>query len=125
MKSIYYLLILVAIFSCSKEDNKSDDKTAPVIARTSPSDDQAFNAGQKVDINSQITDNEKIYLVHVHISNQNTGQLLLDIHRYPDAAVYNLLESFIASAGLTYKIQLVARDANGNEISQSFFVSGI
>ena len=51
----------------------------------------------------------------MHISNNSTGTLLIDIHRYPAAASDQLNESFQTQAGINYKIQVVAKDNSANE----------
>jgi len=53
--------------------------------------------------------------VHVHISNNTTGNLLIDIHRNPGSGSYTLNESFQTQAGIQYKILVIAKDNSANE----------
>lgn len=107
--------LLLALAACSKNERESDDKTAPVVELTSPGNNQQFTAGQTIAISGTITDDVKISELHVHISNKETGALLIDIHRYPGVATYPLSESFQAQAGIGYRIQVIAKDNSANE----------
>lgn len=111
----FLLFSLVFIFACSKNSGGSNDNEAPVVTLSSPTPSQQFTSGQTVFINGQLTDNEKLSEVHVHISDIQTGALLIDIHRYPAASTYTLEESFQAQAGIAYKIQVIAKDNSANE----------
>jgi hypothetical protein len=124
MKLLCYIVLLCIATGCSKNRSNPDDRSAPTIIKISPADNQSFPAGQPVNINMQIDDENKLFVVHVHISDNNTGQILYDIHRYPDSGHYDLAESFIAKAGIAYKVQVIARDTGGNETVLSFSVSG-
>ena len=110
-----FLFLLLLCQACSKDPAVSNDNEAPVVTITSPAAGQQFNAGQTVSVTGQLTDNNKLSEVHVHISNIQTGALLIDIHRYPDASGYALAESFQAAAGVSYKIQVIAKDNSANE----------
>lgn len=124
-RNIFLLLSFCAWLSCSKRSGSAEDKQSPVIQFTVPANNQVFTAGQPVVITGTITDNDKIAEIHVHISNNNTAQLLVDIHRFPAAASYALNENFTPTAGITYKIQLIAVDKSGNQAIESVMVSGV
>ncbi len=123
MKLFYSILILLFSSACSKNETGNNDKTPPIITPSSPVNNQVFVAGQTVPVTMEVKDDQKLFLVHVHISDNSTGQLLYDIHRYPDNSSYSLDESFIAKAGTTYKILVIARDTGGNETNLPLFVS--
>jgi hypothetical protein len=123
MKLYYFLIILSFLSACSKNEDAIDDASPPAISPLTPSDNQVFDPGQAINIRMQVKDDSKIFLVHVHISDKNTGQLLLDIHRYPDNPLYDLNESFTAKAGIGYKIQVIGRDIRGNESNLTVFVT--
>lgn len=99
---------------CSKNSTEKDNEL-PAVTLSSPANNQVFNAGQTVSITGNISDNKKISEVHVHISNNSTGTLLIDIHRYPSTATYTLNETFQTQAGIQYKIQVIAKDNSANE----------
>lgn len=82
-----------------------------------------FSAGQTVNITGTLSDNQQLAEVHVHISNNNTGALLMDIHRYPLSAIYLLNESFLVQGGIEYKIQVIAKDNTANENRATVVVS--
>jgi hypothetical protein len=115
MKNGLLLFIILIAAACSKDTGGSNDNEAPAVTISSPTPNQQFSSGQTVSISGQLSDNQKISEVHVHISNVQTGALLIDIHRYPAAASYTLAESFQAQAGISYKIQVIAKDNSANE----------
>jgi len=110
----FFLLAVISLGGCSK-NNMEPDSELPVISMTSPGNNQVFSAGEIVDITGDLSDNQKLTEVHVHISNNTTGALLIDIHRSPGAATYQLNESFQTQAGINYKIQVIAKDNSANE----------
>lgn len=114
MKSLVPLLLVVLSLACSKNE-KLKDNELPVVTITSPNNNQVFSAGETVHITGILSDNQQLAEVHVHISNNSTGTLLIDIHRNPAAATYSLNESFLAQAGINYKIQVIAKDNSANE----------
>lgn len=120
---IIAIAVIFVLSACSKKDKTAADILPPAIFSLNPVNNQVFTGGQTVNIASHITDANKIATVHVHISDNTTGQLLIDIHRYPNAVNYDLSESFIAQAGIQYKIQVVAIDVSANEGYLTLFVS--
>lgn len=123
VKSGIILCFLIIGVSCSKNNDSPSDKQAPVVQLVSPVNNQVFNAGDIISINGTVTDNSRIAEIHVHISNNNTAQLLVDIHRYPDAATYTLNETFTAQAGIPYKIQVIATDKSANQKNETVLVT--
>jgi hypothetical protein len=115
MKFLLSLLFLSGIISCSKKGSSTDDKAAPVITITSPTNNQVFNAGATVNINGTMTDNSRISEVHIHVYDNGTGTLLMDMHANPGATSYSLNQSYTAQSGIQYKIQVSAKDNSGNE----------
>ena len=111
----YFVLVLTFIFVACSKDSSEKDNELPVVTISSPGNNQVFNPGETVTITGTVTDNKKIAEVHVHISNNATGKLLIDIHRYPATGSYNVNESFQTQTGINYKIQLVAKDNSANE----------
>jgi hypothetical protein len=107
---------------CSKNDT-GKDKEAPVITLVSPSGNAIFNPGEIVNIAGTITDANIITEVHVHISNNTTGNLLIDIHRNPQSGSYALRESFQTQTGIQYRIQVIAKDNSANEARATVEIS--
>lgn len=122
MKVLMVTLLIISLAGCSKDSN-SNDKQAPVVTISTPVSNQRFNAGQTVSITGTVTDNEKLSELHVHISNTDDGALLVDIHRYPSASTYSLSETFLAQAGINYRIQVIAKDNSANEGRASVEIS--
>ena len=117
MKTTIALLFLSFVLSgssCSKNKDRTDT-TAPVITINNPLNGQTFTNGQSIPINGTITDNEYIAEVHIHVTNTNTGILLMDVHKFPAAATTTFNESFPAATGVNYKIQVVTTDREVNE----------
>jgi len=76
-----------------------------------------------IPINATITDETYIAEVHVHVSNTNTGELLMDVHEYPAGKTGNINQSLTAIAGVNYKIQVIAKDRAVNESRASIEVA--
>ena len=112
-----YILLITAIVLayCSKKKESERDKVFPVITINTPVNGQSFTAGQSIPISGTITDNEYIAEVHIHVSNNNTGALLMDVHIYPGTNSTNFNELITASTGINYKIQVIAKDRAVNE----------
>ena len=115
MKKWLLISFIAAATGCSKSNNNDNDNQSPVVTITSPVNNSTVTGGQTVNIAGTITDNNRIAELHVHISNNTTGTLLVDIHRTPAGNSYNLNENFTTQAGITYKIQVIAKDAAANE----------
>lgn len=88
---------------------------SPTVIITAPTNNQMFNGGQTVTITAFISDNLDLGEVHAHIFNSATNALLTDIHRIPTSGAYSLNESFVAQAGINYKVEVSARDKSGNQ----------
>lgn len=115
MKSLLFILSICVLITACKKSSGDDDKEMPMIVLTAPVNNSTVTAGNTVNITGNVTDNKNIYMIHVHISDLTTGRLLIDIHRYPNSTSYNVAESFTAVAGITYQIQVRARDNAANE----------
>jgi len=109
------VLFLVAFISCSKDSGSPKDTELPVVTVNTPANNQVFNAGQPITISGSITDNEYIAEVHIHVSNTNTGALLMDVHQYPAGPGATFSQSITAVSGVNYRIQVLARDKEINE----------
>lgn len=116
--------MLCLLAACSKNKSGSSDRELPVVTLSSPLANQAYTTGQAVNITGTISDNEKIAQVHVHISNLDNGNLLVDIHRYPGTASYSLNEQFTVPGTGTYRIQVIATDNSANENRATVTISG-
>jgi hypothetical protein len=115
MKWLTLFFLLAIITSCSKSGTTASDNVLPVVSITSPAANQVFNGGQTINITAHLTDNARIVEVHVHISDMNTGALLIDIHRNPGNGDYALNENFVVQSGVQYKILILAKDNSANE----------
>jgi len=122
-KLFFIIPLIITGFSCSKSNNRETDRVLPVVTISAPLNNQVFTAGQTVNITGTLSDNQQLAEVHVHISNNNTGSLLVDIHRYPLSAAYTLNESFLIQSGIEYKIQVIAKDNAANENRATVLVS--
>lgn len=108
---------------CSKNSGTEKDIALPVITISSPTAGQTFVPGQTISIAGSITDNNYIAEMHIHVSNYNTGALLMDVHLYPAASSTTFNQSITAVAGVNYKIQVIAKDKAVNEARSSVEVS--
>ena len=124
MNKLFFIIpLIITGFSCSKSNNRETDRVLPVVTISAPLNNQVFTAGQTVNITGTLSDNQQLAEVHVHISNNTTGTLLVDIHRYPLSALYSLNESFTVQSGIEYKILVIAKDNAANENRATVLVS--
>jgi Bacterial Ig domain len=124
MKTLILLVsILTTGLSCSKNAGSAKDTELPIVTLSSPTTGQTFTAGQSISISGNITDNDYIAEVHIHVSNTNTGALLMDVHLYPGASTTTFNQSIAAVAGINYKILVTAKDKAVNEGRSSVEVS--
>lgn len=119
MKILIASLLLLGLLSCKKDAATAADNTPPVITIATPSGGQVFTAGQTIAITGTITDDNYIAEVHVHVSNQVTGALLMDVHLYPAAASTSFNQSLTATAGVQYRIQVIAKDKAVNQATET------
>ncbi len=116
-------LLLVLLISCGKDPAIVNDNQLPVVTLSTPTNNQVFTAGQPITISGTITDNNYIAEVHIHVSNTNTGALLMDVHLYPAGNTTTFNQSITAVSGVSYKIQVIAKDKAVNEGRSSVDVS--
>src|ERR1700750_3309489 len=105
-----WLAALFLFVGCSKSGSTLDDTQVPVVTIMTPTTNQTFTGGQSVNITAHLTDNARIVEVHVHIYNESTGELLIDIHPNPGNGDYALNENFTVQTGIQYKILVLAKD---------------
>lgn len=87
-----FLLLLVFLFSCKKEQN---DKQAPVILISSPQVYEAFNAVGSISLTGTISDNENITSVFIALRDANNINIGNTISLAPNAKNVMLSEQFI------------------------------
>ncbi len=118
-----FLILSIAIVGCSKNGSADKDRELPAITITSHVNNGVLSNGQTVMVTANLSDNKTISEVHVHISNNITNQLLIDIHRSPASSNYALSESFVAQSGIEYKVQVIAKDNSANENRASVVIT--
>lgn len=109
------LLILLLLAGCSDKNSADNDTELPVVTITSPTASQVFTNGQQINIAGTITDNKYIAEVHIHVSNTNTGVLIMDVHQYPGSNNTTFNQPLTAVSGVNYRIQVIAKDRAVNE----------
>ena len=109
------------LLSCKKD---AGDSLAPVISVSSPADLPVFTAGQTITISAAITDLQEVHAVHLYVRNKATSTELLHFEEHTNQSKYNLVKTFTAQAGVTYKIEIVANDQAENESRVELEVSG-
>ena len=120
--TLLFLFVILSGSSCSKNKDKTDT-IPPVVTISNPLNGQVFTNGQIIPISGTVTDNEYIAEVHIHVTNTNTGALLMDVHKFPAAATLSFNESIIATTGVNYRIQVVTTDRAVNEARATVNVS--
>lgn len=117
-----FTFISLLTLSCNKSPAEKDT-IPPVVTLSTPANGQVFSNGQTIPVNGSVSDDKYIAEIHIHVSNLITGTLLMDVHRYPNGPAGNFAESFTATAGTTYKIQVIAKDRAVNETTTTIQVS--
>jgi len=105
---------MILLSACGKPAAEKD-KIFPVVSISSPANGQTFTPGQPIPIIATIMDETYIAEVHVHVSNTNNGELLMDVHEYPAGKTGTIRQTITAVAGVNYKIQVIAKDRAVNE----------
>jgi Bacterial Ig domain len=121
VKKWIYLFFLLA--GCTKDPETASDNQLPVITLNSPAANQVYTAGQPIVISGNIADNNYIAEVHIHVTNTGTGALLMDVHLYPAGSTASFSQSLTATAGINYRIQVIAKDKAVNEARSTVDVS--
>ena len=116
------LLLVMLITACSKKAETVNDNTPPVITIISPLNNQHFNAGEIIHTTAEVTDNDRVVELHIHVINTATGILLRDIHSYPGQPSATVEDSFAAETGINYTIKIIAKDAAQNQSTAEVFV---
>lgn len=123
MKTVPSALLTAFLLSACGKPAAEKDNVFPVVSISSPTAGQVFTPGQLIPVNASITDDTYIAEVHIHISNTNTGALLMDVHEYPAGKTGTVSQSITAVAGVNYKIQVIAKDRAVNETNSTVLVS--
>jgi hypothetical protein len=111
------------IVACNKTSPRSNDRESPTVSITQPINNTVATPNTPLNITGTVADNQYIAEIHIHITNLNTGQLILDVHLYPAAAQASFSQAFTPQAGQRYKIQVIARDRSVNEGSKTLEIS--
>jgi hypothetical protein len=122
MKKHLLIPFLFLLATCSKHADTAD-MTPPVITIMSPFNNQHFAAGETISTVASATDNDEVTELHIHVINKATGELLRDIHSYPAKGTGTVQDSFSADAGITYTIQIIAKDPAQNVATAKVEVS--
>lgn len=92
VKRIAYLLMLLILFSCKKEEN---DDQGPTISISSPTDNQSFTALQSFTIQGAVSDDNNISSITISLRNANNIKVLSSISKTPNTTSYQLNEAFV------------------------------
>ena len=115
MKTVLLAIYTAILLSACGKPAAEKDKIFPVVSISSPANGQSFTPGQPFPLLPRSLDETYIAEVHVHVSNTNTGELLMDVHEYPAGKTGNISQSITAVSGVNYKIQVIAKDRAVNE----------
>lgn len=123
MKYLFLIAVLPLVLACNKTSPRNNDRESPVVTLTALENNATVSPGLPLNITGSVSDNQYIAEVHIHITNLNTGQLMLDVHLYPAAAQASFSQAFTPQAGQRYRIQVIARDRSVNEGIQTVEIS--
>lgn len=122
MKKILFVAIsLACLAACTKDKGDSQE---PMIQVSSPTANQQFTAGQTVNVVATITDNNELHEVHLTVVNKTTSLEVVHFHNHVDVKSYNMNQSFVVGAGITYNIKVEAEDHAGNHAQAEFEIRG-
>jgi hypothetical protein len=123
LKNFYPLILSVLLFACSKRTSEDKDYDQPVITLNSPVNSQAFTPGQTINVTGSVSDNKYIKVIHVVITNFNTGTEYLHVHIEPSSKSASFNQSLVALAGINYLVEVIAEDPSANIASKKAEVS--
>src|SRR5215831_4871152 len=112
MKKYILPYLLVIVSACSKHSDK--DEVAPMLTLNTPTNNQAYTAGQNIMISGTASDNKYINQIHVVITNQQNGTEYLHVHIHPNSSSFNFNQGYMAQAGINYKIEVIVDDPSSN-----------
>ncbi|RYF90647.1 MAG: DUF4625 domain-containing protein [Chitinophagaceae bacterium] len=110
MKSFLFLLACVVMVSCSEKEN--NDKEAPVVTLSSPTNNQVVSPGE-LRVKGMVTDNSYISQIHVEVHNAANAEVL-HVHIHPTSKSYALDQPVMLQAGVKYKIKVIVDDPSAN-----------
>src|SRR5215213_1540903 len=102
MKKIFILALSVACLAACKKDK--GDTQEPMISVSSPTANQQFTEGQTVSVVATITDDGELHEVHLTVVNKTTSVEVVHFHNHVDVQTYNMNQTFVAGAGITYNV---------------------
>jgi hypothetical protein len=123
MKTLFFAITAIVLFARCKKD--SGNAQGPVITLVSPTNHQQFTAGQTVSIIGNVSEDDGLHEVHLHVRNKSTGADLLNIEEHPDTKSLDISKTFTVQASVTYSIELEATDHSGNETKIEIEVRGV
>jgi hypothetical protein len=123
MKKSFLPLLLVLLAACSKRSGADKDYEAPVITLTTPVDNQHFISGQAISVTGTVSDNKYIKVIHVVITNFDTGQEYMHVHISPTTNSASFNQSLSAQAGINYQVEIIAEDPSANVSSKKVQIS--
>ena len=111
VRRIAYLLMLLVLFSCKKEEN---DDQGPTISISSPTENQSFTALQSFTIQGAVSDDKNISSITISLRNANNIKVLSSISKTPNTPSYQLNETFglndLHLPSGTYTLKISASD---------------
>jgi hypothetical protein len=111
MKRTLIAFCILLLIGCSKSGG---DSTKPVVAISTPTDNQQFNAFSSVTISGTVADNDLIHQVQVIVTNIANNSEVLHFQGNIGAKSYNINQVFTVQPATTYKIHIEADDSAGN-----------
>ena len=108
------VLSVIALLSCSKSGKEDTDRQAPVVTLVNPQDQQVFTSASMINITGTVTANKYIKEIHIEISDLTTGEEYQHIHIHPASASYSFNQGYQLKPATSYRIRVIADDANSN-----------
>lgn len=126
MKTLLLFILIIFGISCSKDkDTQLQNSTLPIVAVTNIFEGQTFTSGQTIPISGTVKDDNALAEVRIKVTNAGSGAIVMEKQLTPSSNDFAFSESITASSGVTYKIEVIAKDDAGNLTVLTVNVSGV
>lgn len=99
-------ILLSASLGCSKDK----DRENPVVMVSTPILGQVYHNGDPIRITGTATDDKVIHELFVRVTNALTGAVIIEFEANPDIASTSFNYQIAATAGIHYRLQVIAKD---------------
>jgi Bacterial Ig domain len=114
----FFAIVLFSFNACHDHDEDTDDKTAPGVTITSPTDNASLPASAAIAIKGTVTDEASLHELTITVTNDaDSKELFKATPTVHDKTSYTISESFTPSgvtAAINATLTVTAEDHNSN-----------